>query len=391
MEEFIKELNEMNLEQVLERISAVETEIRSAENKEALVDMDAKIKALNERRSELQELETRKAQAEALQNEEVAPEKIIEERKVEKTMTDLEIRGSVDYGKAYLNAIKTGDDAECRALLTTQVNGGQIPVPTFLETEIKDAWEDCKVMSLVKKSYLKGNVKVGFELSADGASVHIEGNNAPSEEVVTIGTVELKAESIKKWITVSDEALEGTTVDTIGYLYKEIAQKIVEKAESILVGKITASPTTSSATACAVPASAQNIAVDTILNAEALLSGKAKNLNILMNRQTYPAFVTLALNAGYAIDVFDGLKDKIVFTDALPAFSSADADDTYAIVGDFGYGFQANFPSGNDMTIKVDDLSLAEKDLVKLVGRQYVGMAVVAPKAFVNINKVDEG
>ena len=107
-----------------------------------------------------------------------------------------------------------------------------------------------------------------------------------------------------------------------------------------------------------------------------------------MHRQTYPAFVKLALEAGYGIDVFDGLKDKIVFSDKLPAFSAAGTDDVYAIVGDFSYGYQANFPNGNDITIKVDDLSLAEKDLVKLVGRQYVGMGIVAPKAFVNIKKV---
>ena len=34
-----------------------------------------------------------------------------------------------------------------------------------------------------------------------------------------------------------------------------------------------------------------------------------------------------------------------------------------------------------------DDLSLSEKDLVKIVGREYVGLGVVAPKAFVRIMK----
>ncbi len=116
-------------------------------------------------------------------------------------------------------------------------------------------------------------------------------------------------------------------------------------------------------------------------------SKMSKNLNIAMNRQTYAAFVSVAMAANYAVDVFDGLKEKVVFTDALPAFSAASSDDTYAIVGDFGYGFQANKPNGNDIVIKVDDLSLAEKDLVKIVGRQYVGMGVVASKAFVKIEK----
>ena len=53
-----------------------------------------------------------------------------------------------------------------------------------------------------------------------------------------------------------------------------------------------------------------------------------------------------------------------------------------AIVGDFGYGAMANFPNGAEIQIKKDDLSLAEQDLVKLVGRQYVALDVVAPLAF---------
>ena len=60
---------------------------------------------------------------------------------------------------------------------------------------------------------------------------------------------------------------------------------------------------------------------------------------------------------------------------------------TYAIVGDFAEGAHANFPNGEEITIKYDDLSLAEKDLVKLVGREFVGLEVVAPNAFVKIAK----
>lgn len=390
MEDFIKELSEMDLEQVLERKSNLETEIRSAENSEALAGMEERINAINERIAELKDLEARSNAAKALENGTAQPEKIIESSKVEerKTMDVKEIRESLEYGKAFLNAIKTGDDSECRALLSTQVSGGTVPVPTFLENEIKNAWEECKIMSLVKQTSYKGNVKVGFELSATGAEVHVEGTDAPEEEVLVWGTVELKAENIKKWITVSDEALEGTTIDTLGELYKEIAQRIVEKAEAIAIAKIVASPATSTATACGVPVyNASAISADTIVMAEALLSGKAKNLNIAMNRQTYAAFISVAMAANYAIDVFDGLKEKVVFTDALPAFSAASSSDTYVIIGDFGYGFQANKPNGDNITIKVDDLSLAEKDLVKIVGRQYVGMGVVAPKAFVKITK----
>ena len=98
----------------------------------------------------------------------------------------------------------------------------------------------------------------------------------------------------------------------------------MEKAEEILIGKITAAPAVSDATHAGVPAlKAAAIAADTIVSAVSLLAGQAKNLRLVMNRATYPAFVAVALAANYAIDVFDGLKERIIFSDALPAFSAA--------------------------------------------------------------------
>ena len=349
----------------------------------------AEVRSLNEERAQI---EARAAQTAELRRQ-VGADTIARIQNQEETArrggapTNEEIRSSNAYAAAFLNAWRTGDETEVRALLTTAASG-QIPVPTQLETEIRTAWEEHVLLSEVKHSYFRGDVKIGFELSATGASVHVEGAAAPDGEVVTIGIVTLSAQSIKKWITVSDEALENTTVDTVGYLYKEIAHKIVEKAEEILIGKITAAPAVSDATHAGVPAlKASAIAADTIVSAVSLLAGQAKNLRLVMNRATYPAFVAVALAANYAIDVFDGLKERIVFSDALPAFSAASSDDTYAIVGDFANGAQANFPKGDTVTIKVDDMSLAEKDLVKIVGREPVGLGVVAVNHFVKITK----
>ena len=349
----------------------------------------AEVRSLNEERTQI---EARAAQTAELRRQ-VGADTIAKIQNQEEAArrggapTNEEIRSGNAYAAAFLNAWRTGDETEVRALLTTAVSG-QIPVPTQLETEIRTAWEEHVLLSEVKHSYFRGDVKIGFELSATGASVHVEGAAAPDEEEVTIGIVTLSAQNIKKWITVSDEALENTTVDTVGYLYKEIAHKIVEKAEEILIGKITAAPETSDATHAGVPAlKAAAIAADTIVGAVSLLAGQAKNLRLVMNRATYPAFVAVALAANYAIDVFDGLKERIVFSDALPAFSAASDGNTYAIVGDFANGAQANFPKGDTVTIKVDDMSLAEKDLVKIVGREPVGLGVVAVNHFVKITK----
>lgn len=386
----IEEIKALDIEALNQRVADIKVEMESEDSDiEAL---SAEVDAIEQRQMELKTAAKEAAEKRAAVAADQMAE-VIEERKEEDIkMTDMEMRNTPEYGKAFVKGLLTDDFTEARALLTENVNGGSVPVPEILENEIKNAWEEAQFLQFAKRTTYKGNVKVGFEVSATGASVHVEGANAPDEETLVWGTVELKAESIKKWITVSDEALEGTTIDTLGEIYKEVAQRIVEKADEIAIGKIIAAPeTTSAANGPGVPVSKVSaIAADTIVNAVALLSGKAKDLRIVMNRQTKAAFEAVALGLSYGADIYDGLKDRIIFSDALKSFSAASADDTFVIIGDIGYGFQANFPAGNDVKIKVDDLSLAEKDLVKIVGRQYVGMGVVAPKAFVKINKVTE-
>lgn len=59
----------------------------------------------------------------------------------------------------------------------------------------------------------------------------------------------------------------------------------------------------------------------------------------------------------------------------------------YAIVGDLEQGALMNFPNGEGIDFKVDELSQAEYDLVRIIGREFVGIGVVAPNAFVKITK----
>lgn len=302
----------------------------------------------------------------------------------ERAKTNAEIRNSLEYGKAFVKAMLTGDDTEARALLTTAVSG-QIPVPETLEKEISNTWENSQIMSLVKKTNFPGTYKTVFELTATGAEIHVEGTAAPTEEELTFGTVEISAQNVKKWITVSDEAIENTTIDTLGYIYAEIAQKIAEKAEEIAIGVIIAAPAqATSSTPGVLVYSVAALGVDTVVQAVSLLTSQARNLKMVMNRRTYAALVSLALNANYSIDVFDGLKENIVFSDTLKAVQNASSTDTIMIIGDFS-ALVANFPNGEGMVIKTDDLSLAEKDLVKIVGRQFFGIGLVADKRFVKV------
>ena len=55
-------------------------------------------------------------------------------------------------------------------------------------------------------------------------------------------------------------------------------------------------------------------------------------------------------------------------------------------VGDLS-AVRMNMPNGQGVEFKYDDLSLSEKDLVKIVGRMPVGIGVVADNRFVLLKK----
>lgn len=388
----MNEIKEMSIEEVEARTSEIKTEVEGADEAR-MNELKSELDSLEERKTELKKAaedaqEQRTAVAEGIAPVEEITEVITEERK----MTNSEVIKSAEYRDAFKKYILTGKDDECRALLTENVATGVVPVPEVVYDIVKNAWEKEGIMSLVKKVYLKGNLKVGFEISADGAVVHTEGAAAPSEEKLVLGIVELVPMSIKKWITISDEVVDMDSGAFIQYVYDELTYQIAKKAADTLIAKIEACGTVSTNTPSvnvAVPVvEADSIALGTIASAVAQLSDQAANPVIVMNKQTYAAFKAVQYAGSYAVDPFEGLP--VVFNSSIEAFSAATTGVTYAIVGDFAQGAIANFPNGDDITIKYDDLSLAESDLVKIVGRQYVGLEVVAPNAFVKIAKAAE-
>lgn len=295
----------------------------------------------------------------------------------------VEVRNSPAYIEAYARYIKTGDDREARALLTENVSG-TLPVPEFIDGIIRTAWERDGIVSRVRRTFFRGNLRVPFELSATGAWVHTEGTTAVTEETLTLGIVEMRPATVKKWITISDEAMAMGGEAFIRYIYDELAYQIVKKLAELIVADITGSPTSSDADEVGVPKVTLAPSTTTIATAAANLSDEARDVVIIMNRLTEATFIEAYAAGNFAVDPFAGLTR--VYTSALPAYSAADAAAVYAIVGDLR-GVQVNYPEGDDVAIKYDDLSLAEKDLVKIVGRQYAAHDVTGPGMLVNIAK----
>lgn len=378
----IEELEARSAEIVAEVTNPETTEERLKELEGISIEIEAKKNELRKAAAEAKE--TRAAVAE----DKVVVEEVKEVIKEERKMTNKEVCATKEYRDAFANYIRTGDDKECRALLTENVSG-DVPVASIVYDIVKNAWEKEGIVARIKKAYVKGNLRVGFEISADGAFIHTEGQAVSSSaaENLVLGTVNIVASNIKKFIYVSDEVIDSTNF--LNYVYDELVYQIAKKLADQVIAKIEACGTVSTNTPSvnvAVPKITEtSIALNTIANAIAQLSDQAADPVIIMNKATFASFKAVQAAGSYGYDPFEGLP--VLFNNTIAAYSAATTGVTYAIVGDLGEGMLANFPNGEDIKIKLDDLSEAESDLVKIVGRQYVGVEVVGPKSFVKIAK----
>ena len=376
------EIKELSIEQLNERKSELVAGM-DAEGAD-LDQIETEVRAINEEIEARKAEEAKKAEIRAAVAEGVGEViKTIEPEEREKKMENTEIRNTKAYIDAYANYIKTEDDSECRALLTENVSG-TVPVPEFVYDIVKTAWERDGVMSRVRKSYLRGNLKVGFEISSTGATVHTEGDDPVAEETLVLGTVTIIPKSIKKWISISDEVADMRGEAFLRYIYDELTYQIAKKAADELISKIIACTAGPSATCVGVPVyTATAAALDVVAQALGKLSDEAANPVIIMNKASWAAFKAVQAAGNYGYDPFEGLP--VIFNNSITALSAATAGVTWAIVGDLDHGALANFPEGNDIRFKFDEMTLATYDLIRIIGREFVGLGVVAPNAFVKV------
>ena len=371
----------MTLSEIEIRMDQIKTEMEA--DGADLDKLTEEVRSLNAQKAELRQA----AEAEEKRRSEVADGAgtVIETRKEETRMdlkTTLESREYID---AYAEYIKTGNDTEVRSLLTVNApSSGTIPVPVYLQEKIETAWESDPILSRVNKTYIRGNIKVPFELSADPAYVHAEGSTAPTEEALTFGLVELKPETVKKWVSFSDEVADMKGQAFLDYIYDELTYRVTRKLADNCVDDITTANASNGSSAIGVPRIDAAPAITTIPQAVANLGEDAVNLVIIMNRLTEVNFLAAHAAGNFAIDPFAGLTR--IYTSHLPAYDTATDNAVYAIVGDLR-GMQVNYPDGDGMVIKYDDLTKKTLDIIEVLGRQYAAHGITKLGRFVNIRK----
>ena len=353
------EIKEMRHADIEERLSAIQTE---------LADENADVEALSAEVDELQERDNAlKAEAE---EKRIAMEKVaqmnatvIEERKEENEMnTEVRKAEMVDALAEYIKGTAT---PEQRALLKTTNASGTVKVSDIVDDYIWTDWEKSSILSRIRKVYVKGNYSVQYEASATGAVKHTEGAEAPTEETLTLGTINFIAQYYKKWIRVSDSVLALRGEAFMNYLMDEFGHQLALALENAVIAEITASTLTASVT--------NPIDNTAAMAGFARLSDEAVNPVVILSKQTYANIMNERATTGGKIeDPFNGME--VLFNSTV----------TGMLVGDLD-GVVANFPEGEDFKFIIDTNSLAEQDLVKIVGKVMADIHLVRPNGFAKV------
>lgn len=350
----------------LEKRSLEIAEETKTVDSEALEALNAELDAIEERKLAIKAAaaEQRAKAAAVIEGE----GKVIEERQEGKTMPEKEVRSTPEYLDAWVEYQKGRANEEQRALLTTNATGGTIAVPTYVEDRINTAWESNEIVRRSKKTYFKGILKVGYELSAEGAVEHTEGAEAISEENLVIRFVELIPTTLKKMVRYSTEVLDMKGEAFVDYIVDEIEYQIAKTGGDNMVKSVI------SATADGVlvqnkTASGAALTTADVIAAEGMLAGDA-NPVLITTRANAAAMKAATLSAGYAYDPFDGMD--VLFVD------NAAMTGALGIVVDLS-AWQFNFPAGDAPTFVFDEYTEAAADIVRVIGRVMVAMGIVAP------------
>lgn len=340
----------------------------------------------------------------AKQEERMSLFKNVETEKVEERVKDIKsnLLDSPEYREAWVESIKRNDVSLVQKVLRDDpvygmaTSNDNVPVPTIWQSYVETAWYNYgKFSRLVSKTSIAGYLNIPFESSATGAVVHTEGADAPTEEEIVLGLIEIKPAMIKKWISMTDEVMAMTADDFMRYLADELVYRVILKLDD---GIINGALDTNGKGVVGIAGNTNTLTVQKALSFNVINEGIADlvtfdNLTLAINPKTFfegfmgltdqigrPIYQIATDNTGKPQYYVNGIRCE--FTQALPAYSSAEANAVWAICGDFR-AYRLNLPEGDMVRTLFDPYTMATQDKARMIGRIYAGGNVARLKHFV--------
>lgn len=223
-------LEEMNLEQVTQRLAELDEEVRNANDVEFVNKATEEKKDLLARKAELEDLESRKQAALDISAQKVEP-KVIETRK-ENEMEKTFAIDSVEYRNAWLNSIRgvPVSEPEQRAL-----TGAAYLVPTTTANQVLDKLVDMvPLLEEIELLRVRGNVNFAVNTVAPTVSLKA-GGSAVDESTTTMIEVKLSSYTISGLVSIGAD-IASMAIDAFeGWLTNKLAEQLAYKVELYII------------------------------------------------------------------------------------------------------------------------------------------------------------
>ena len=219
------ELNEMTMQDVEARLSAIESEIEAATEVDAVNTLAEEKRNLLDRQAELRDLAERKADAKAIESHEISGNKIEETTKMEEKRTFA--IDSVEYRDAFLKKLQGKElDVEERGAVTATA-----AIPTITMNKIIGILERTPLVAAVDVTYIPGNVTFPVEGTTNEASWVAMGS-ASSDSEDTLTSVSLAAYKLIKTVEITAD-VQAMAIDAFeGWLVERLGNKLAKAVDA---------------------------------------------------------------------------------------------------------------------------------------------------------------
>ncbi len=386
MDDFLRELTDMTMEQIQERLAQLDVEVRSANDVEAVNLATQMREALEARQAELRDIQARQA-ATAAVNSGAEDFRVL--GAYGQPMTPAENIQERNYRNAWLKNIRGLElnDIEARAMSSASSSVGEaIPEQTSNEI-LKKIREKAPLLEEITLLHVKGGVKFAIEGTKADATTHTE-NATITSDSDTLVSVSLSGYEVVKLVQIS-KTVKSMSIDAFEtWLTDMIAEKIAEKIQKLIVfgvgtteAKGFSTAITWGATNSVTVGATASTTADNVLALIGLLpGGYDKNAKFLMSKRTlFTQFMPLQDNSKNKIVTVEGSQYYIY---GYPVMKDDDIPLGEAYLGDFKK-IVGNLPESANVTSAFD----IDTNSYKFLGEAIFDSKVAISEAFVKLAK----